>query len=47
LIIPENILFFMTWDEIDMRATGKKTIDIEVLKKITVYEDCSESSDVV
>ena len=38
LIMPEHILFFMTWEEVDMRATGKKTIDIEALKKITIYE---------
>ena len=38
LIMPEHILFFMTWEEVDIRATGKKTIDVDILKKITIYE---------
>ena len=38
LIIPDNILFFMTWQEIDMRATGAKTIDLDTLKSITTYD---------
>lgn len=37
-IIPEQILFFMTWQEIDLRATGAKTVDLETLKKVTTYD---------
>jgi E3 ubiquitin-protein ligase HERC2 len=47
LIIPEEILFFMTWEEVDLRATGKKSIDVDLLKSITAYESCSESHDSV
>lgn len=36
-ILPENILFFMTWQELDLRGTGPKSVDIETLKSITVY----------
>jgi hypothetical protein len=38
LIIPDNILFFMTQQEIDMRSTGAKTVDIDTLKSITSYD---------
>ena len=38
MIIPDNILFFMTWQEIDMRSTGAKTIDVDTLKSITQYD---------
>ncbi len=37
-VLPDNILFFMTWQELDLRATGSKTVDIELLKSITVYD---------
>ena len=36
-IIPDDILFFMTWQEIELRATGEKVIDIAKLKSITTY----------
>ena len=42
LIIPDNVLFFMTWQELDLRSTGSKTFDIDTLKKITNY-DVSQS----
>ncbi len=37
MIIPESILFFMSWEDLDIRSTGSKTIDISTLKSITVY----------
>ena len=36
-VIPDDIIFFMTWQEIEMRATGEKSIDISKLKTITNY----------
>jgi hypothetical protein len=47
LIIPESILFFMTWQDVDMRATGAKTVDIDTLKSITIYDSCKVDSPVV
>lgn len=38
LICPDNVLFFMTWQELDMRSTGAKTIDLDTLKSITTYD---------
>ena len=38
MIIPENILFFMSWSEVELRATGSKTVDIAALKRISRYE---------
>lgn len=38
LIMPNNIMFFMTWQDLDMRATGAKTVDIDTLKSITTYD---------
>ena len=38
LIMPGNIMFIMTWQELDLRATGAKTIDMETLKSITTYD---------
>lgn len=32
LILPEGILNFMSWQDLDLRATGAKTIDVEALK---------------
>ena len=37
MIISQHVLFFMTPQEINLRATGAKTVDIEALKKITTY----------
>lgn len=47
LIIPDNILFFMTWQDVDMRSTGAKTVDIDTLKSITTYDTCKVDSPVV
>lgn len=47
LIIPESVLFFMTWQDVDMRSTGAKTVDISTLKSITIYDTCKEDSPVV
>ena len=38
LIISDGILFFLTWQELDTRATGAKSIDLETLKSITTYD---------
>ena len=36
-IIPLNILKLMTWEEIETRACGEKTIEVDALKKISTY----------
>ncbi|CDW73494.1 UNKNOWN [Stylonychia lemnae] len=38
LIIPEHIIFFMTWQELDLRSTGAKTVDTATFKKITTLD---------
>jgi len=37
-IIPVHIVDLMTWDMLELRATGGKGVSIEKLKKITKYE---------
>jgi CRISPR/Cas system-associated endonuclease Cas1 len=46
-ITPRNVLAMLNWEEIEIRAVGEKTVDIEKLKKITIYSGCSESTPVV
>jgi len=41
--IDLNSLTFLTWEELEMRACGKKEISTVHLKSITIYEDCYES----
>jgi hypothetical protein len=31
----------LVWDEIEMRVSGEKIVDVEKLKSITEYENCS------
>jgi hypothetical protein len=47
LILPEGILNFMSWQDLDLRATGAKTIDVEALKKVTTYDSCDVDHKVV
>ena len=37
----------LDWEEIEIRAVGEKTVDIEKLKKITDYESCSETTPII
>jgi len=36
-VVPKNILGLLSWEEIEIRASGEKNIDVEKLKKITDY----------
>lgn len=43
-IVPRSTFNMLDWEEIEIRAVGEKTVDIEKLKKITNYNNCSETS---
>jgi hypothetical protein len=45
--IDLNSLTFLTWEELEMRACGKKEITTPHLKSITIYEDCYETHNMV
>jgi len=47
LILPESILYFMSWQDLDLRGTGSKSVDIDALKKITKYDTCDIDHKVV
>lgn len=34
----------LEWEEIEIRVSGEKTVDVEKLKSITEYENCSAST---
>jgi len=36
-VLPPHILYLLSWDETEKRATGDKTIDLDILKSITEY----------
>ena len=42
-VIDIQILSLLTWEDVEIRACGSKEIETEALKKITVYENASES----
>ena len=46
-IVPRGIFTMLDWEEIEIRAAGEKIVDVEKLKKITCYEDCSVDSEIV
>lgn len=46
-IVPANIFSMLSWEEIEIRAAGEKTVDPEKLKGITEYESCSQDSQIV
>ncbi len=37
----------LSWEEIEVRAAGEKTVDVEALKKITEYYNCSEDTRII
>ena len=41
-VIDLSVLAFLTWEEIEIRACGRKDIEIPDLKAITEYTYCSE-----
>lgn len=44
-IFPKNLILFLGWKDTELRATGDKAFDLEDLKKITQYRDCSSTTD--
>jgi len=47
IICPRNVLNMLDWEEIEIRAVGEKTVDIDKLKSITIYSGCSETTPVI
>lgn len=41
-VIDLSVMAFLTWEEIEIRACGRKDIEIPDLKAITEYTYCSE-----
>ena len=37
----------MDWEQIESRACGEKTLEIDRLKEITNYQGCTESSPII
>lgn len=42
-IIPSDMLMILTWEEVEDRCCGEKSISIEALKAITIYDGAGES----
>jgi len=40
-IVPLNVVSMLSCDEIDQRVAGEKIVDVEKLKSITEYENCT------
>jgi hypothetical protein len=47
LIIDMNIMSMLSWEEVEVRSAGEKIVDINVLKSITEYSNCSASDKIV
>jgi hypothetical protein len=47
IIIPKTIVNILSWEEVEIRAAGSKTTDVEKLKSITEYRNCTENTRVV
>lgn len=35
-----NVLSFLNWEQVEIRACGEKTIDMDRLKSITTFPNC-------
>jgi len=46
-IVPKTIVNILSSEEVEIRAAGNKTTDVEKLKSITEYRNCSENTKVV
>mmetsp|Transcript_3581 Transcript_3581/g.6232 ORF Transcript_3581/g.6232 Transcript_3581/m.6232 type:complete len:1228 (+) Transcript_3581:1-3684(+) len=42
-IVPQRLLMLFRWDELELMVCGRPKLDLELLKRMTVYSDCSES----
>jgi len=42
-IVPQRLLMLFRWDELELMVCGQPKLDLALLKKMTVYSDCSES----
>jgi hypothetical protein len=41
-MIKTEIVSILDWRDVEERVCGAKTIDIEKLRKMTIYKNCSE-----
>lgn len=46
-VIPKHILNMLTWEEIEIRTAGDKVVDLDVLKKWTIYSGCDTEHRIV
>jgi len=44
-IVPQQALAMLSWDELELRVCGRPTVDIEVLKRYTVYSPSQFNAD--
>lgn len=42
-IVPQRLLMLFRWEELELMVCGQPKIDINLLKRMTVYSDCSEN----
>mmetsp|Transcript_39042 Transcript_39042/g.63013 ORF Transcript_39042/g.63013 Transcript_39042/m.63013 type:complete len:6535 (+) Transcript_39042:430-20034(+) len=42
-IVPQRLLMLFRWDELELMVCGRPRLDLALLKRMTVYSDCSES----
>ena len=47
IIIQTEIASILDWRDVKERVCGAKTIDIEKLRKMTIYKNCSEDQPVI
>jgi hypothetical protein len=46
-IVPISVMKLLSWEDVEERTCGLKQLDIEKLKKITEYENCRETDQVI
>ena len=47
LIVDMNIMSMLNWEEVEVRSAGEKTVNIDVLKSITEYRNCSATDNIM
>lgn len=43
-VVPLALLSLMSWRQMEHRVCGEADVDVEFLKSMTTYEECSENS---
>ena len=47
LILDTNIMSMLNWEEVEIRSSGDKTVDITTLKNITIYQGCNSTDKII